>query len=410
MSSLQHKDLIARCAPCFVYDERLIRRQAQLLRSAFPDFSLLYSVKANPFPRILQTINNEGWGVDVASSGELRLASQIGFRSENIFYSAPGKSLEDIAVGLMDSRLCADSLGEMRAIASLCTSKDRHVEVGLRINPDFSMTHPEPVASQFGIDVEQLPEVLNLLKQHPQIHIEGLHLHVKSQVLDTSLIGDYWKRCFSLACDLQNILGCRIHYLNFGSGIGETFAEGGESAVDLCLLSKYAKHISLANQQGPRFELCMESGRFLVCRAGTYFTVVEDVKVSRGQTFIIVRNALNGFMRPAMSNFVLSNNANPKRAQEPLFTFPHAHSVYAPFVEMKSLQRVTVVGNLCTALDVIARDVELPALQRGDIIAVSCAGAYAFTLSPQLFSGHEPPRQCWIDSFDRFSLFADNQA
>ena len=89
---------------------------------------------------------------------------------------------------------------------------------------------------------------------------------------------------------------------------------------------------------------------------------------------------------------------------------PHAHSVYAPFVEMKSLQRVTVVGNLCTALDVIARDVELPALQRGDIIAVSYAGAYAYTLSPQLFSGHEPPRRCWIDSFDRFSLFADNQA
>lgn len=165
--------------------------------------------------------------------------------------------------------------------------------------------------------------------------------------------------------------------------------------MDLEKLADLTTDIVKENEDLLKAKLYIETGRFIGCNAGKYYTRIVDVKESMGQKYFIVENAMNGFLRPAVAN-LLSKAANqPLAGYEPLYTCQNEFSVHVLNREDKK-ERVHIVGNLCTALDVICENVEVNRANAGDIIEITNAGSYGYSLSPLLFSSHVVPGQYYL--------------
>lgn len=376
-------------APCYLYEAATIVRQCRALREALPGFRFLYSVKAAPFAPVLRCLAGEGFGADAASAGEVRRAAEAGLGP--ILWSAPGKTEEDLAACADRCTVVADSLRELERLEALGKARGTVLSVGLRVAPAFTMDGPGGVPTKFGVAEEQLPELPTLLARCPHLRVVGLHVHVRSQVLDAQRLGAYWRRCFDLARRMAALDGVTIEWIDFGSGLGVPY--GGVDALDLAELGRLAAPIAAENAATLRATLYVETGRFVMSAAGLYFTPVVDIKVTRGRKYLIVAGGMSGFLRPAVAALLARvTGGEAPGGLEPLCSGPGAHRLLL-FGGGERTERVTVVGGLCTELDVLAEDVELDEAAVGDLIAVTDAGSYAYSLSPLHFADQEPPRQ-----------------
>lgn len=164
----------------YLYDEGQIVAQTDKLKEHFPGVLFLYSVKCNCNSSVLRSVFSQGFGADAASMGEVEKALAAGLSKENIYYSAPGKSIEDIRNTIEASVLIADSIDEVKRIQRVAEEMNIAVEIGLRINPDFSFDGDEGIPSKFGIDEEQ---AITFIKDadFSNIKITGLHVHLRCQ-------------------------------------------------------------------------------------------------------------------------------------------------------------------------------------------------------------------------------------
>lgn len=377
-------------APCYLYEEALIKERCRALSEAMPEVDFLYSVKANPFMPVLKTIAAQGFGADAASANEVLLAQQAGIPGDRIYYSAPGKTLQDMQKVWGKCTIIADSLSELDRLEQCAAAKKEQVAVGIRVNPNFSMNDTAAVSSKFGIDEEQLAAA-NLC--FPHLKITGIHVHLRSQILDADLLCGYYQNCYMLAERMSGLNGVDIQFINFGSGIGTVYDSADEKPLALEKIGRTLQTLSAKNHDGLQAKLILETGRFVVCNAGTYYTRIIDRKVSCGKTYLVVQNAMNGFLRPAIAELLRQNvGAFPGNGQEPLYTCG-SQSEFRILGRDGDCETVDIVGNLCTALDVMARDITLSHAEIGDILAVSNAGSYGCKLTPLLFSGQEQPKE-----------------
>ncbi len=360
-----------------------------------PNDVLLYSIKANPFLPVVKSIASQGFGADAASANEVERASQAGILRESIYYSAPGKTMQDIEKTWGKCIIIADSFSELSLLEKSAAEKDEHILVGVRVNPNFSMSGSDAVPSKFGIDEDKL--ALSA-KRFPHLKIAGIHIHLRSQVLDTELLCAYYRNCYALAERIDKMYGVELSFINFGSGIGTVYDTARERPLAFEKIEQTMRELHQCNARSLNAKFVFESGRFIVCNAGTYYTRVVDRKESCGKTFIVVQNAMNGFLRPVLAELLRQNLGKfPSEGQEPLYTSGTQCSFRILGKEANS-ERVDIVGNLCTSLDVMARDVILPHVEIGDILEVTNAGSYGRALSPQLFSSQEPPKEfLWED-------------
>ena len=377
-------------APCYLYEEALIKERCRALSEAMPEVDFLYSVKANPFMPVLKTIAAQGFGADAASANEVLLAQQAGIPDDRIYYSAPGKTLQDMQKVWGKCTIIADSLSELDRLEQCAAAKKEQAAVGIRVNPNFSMNDTAAVSSKFGIDEEQL-KAANLC--FPHLKIIGIHVHLRSQILDADLLCGYYQNCYMLAERMSGLNGVDIQFINFGSGIGTVYDSADEKPLALKKIGRTLQTLSAKNRNDLRAKFILETGRFVVCNAGTYYTRIIDRKVSCGKTYLVVQNAMNGFLRPAIAELLRQNvGAFPGNGQEPLYTCG-SQSEFRILGRDGDCETVDIVGNLCTALDVMARDITLSHAEIGDILAVSNAGSYGCTLTPLLFSGQEQPKE-----------------
>lgn len=380
-------------APCYIYNNDKIISQCRKLKEALSAFDFLYSIKTNPFSPVIQSIAGEGFGADAASSQEVELSIKNGMAPQDIFFSSPGKTSDDIVQCFEKCTIIADSFSEIKIIDDEAKKRNIIVKIGIRINPDFSMDSDARTPSKFGIDMEQSDELETLLQSCDNIVVSGIHIHIKSQVLDVKKLGDYYHKCFHAAKRLNGFENIKIEFINFGSGIGALYNIEKEVPVNLDELSDMVNSIVSVNAETMRAKLYIETGRFVVCNAGTYYTEIVDIKQSRGKKYLIVKNGMNGFMRPAIASLLQKAAGDSEfSGQEPLFTSYDAFELKV-MNNSPQKEKITVVGNLCTALDVIKEDVELNKAAIGDIISVSNAGSYAYSLSPLIFSSHPLPAQ-----------------
>lgn len=379
---MDFKGFLNQNAPCYIYSKEIIENNCEKLKKIIPNVKFLYSIKANPFEKVVETIANKGFGSDAASSNEVLLSLKAGIKKEDIFYSTPGKTETDLEKVWDKCIIIADSLHELELLERLASIKNCKIDVGVRINPNFSMFGENIKTSKFGIDEDMfLKEEFNF----SHINISGIHVHVQSQILDAKILSKYYYNCF----DLAKRIGIKydIKFINFGSGIGVLYDENSNIDFDFNYITKAIEDIS----KNTKAKLYIETGRYVVCNSGTFYTPVVDKKVSVDRTYVVVKSGINGFLRPGMAELL----NHPEKGYEPFYTMQN-QSQFDVLSESKEKETVDIVGSLCTALDVLAKDITIKSIKIGDIISISNAGSYAYSLTPLKFASHDEPKEFLI--------------
>ncbi len=380
----------------YLYDESIILEYTNQLKNCFPEVEFLYSLKTNPYSEIVKTVFSQGFGADAASMEEVRISHRSGLSKEKIYYSAPGKSVEDMEEAIEKSIIIADSLGEIFKIQEIAHQKGCIIHIGVRINPNFTFYSHKGTSTKFGIDEEIFFDQLDMIQSFSNIKIVGIHVHSQSQELKAEIIENYYDNMFRLAQTIQEKLGTSLEFINLGSGLGIPYA-ADDIPLDIMQLGKFTSKLLLQYKSTfPQTRIYIETGRFAVGKSGVYITKVMDKKISRGEIFIILKNTLNGFIRPSMIPFVTGySNMEITLPNEPLFTNKNAFE-FIPLTNETETETVTLTGNLCTGSDLIAKHISLPRLSVGDILAITNAGSYAAVLSPMQFSFQVPPAQLFL--------------
>ncbi len=367
--------------PFYAYDRGLIQRRVAEVRAVLPvGVQLHYAIKANPMPALLSCLAPLVDGMDVASGRELSAALDAGCAPAHISFAGPGKRegelRQAVAAGVL---LHIESFREVELLARLSAEMQLPARVAVRVNPDFELRgagmRMGGGAQVFGVDLEQVPALLARVAQ-AGLQFEGFHVYAGSQVLKAELLADLIERSLDMLLTLQADLPGPVRQVNLGGGWGIPYFPS-EQPLDLApvrtaLLAAQQR----LHAQWPQAHLVVELGRFLVGEAGIYVARVLERKVSRGEVFLVTDGGLHHHLA-ATGNFgqVLRRN------------YPVA---LGNRLAESTLEQVSVVGPLCTPLDVLAHKVTLPMASEGDLVVIFQSGAYGATASPQAFLGHPP--------------------
>ena len=369
--------------PFYAYDRSLIRaRVAQVREVLPPGVKLHYAMKANPMPALVGFMTAQVDGIDVASAGELKIALDAGADPSEVSFAGPGKTEAELRQSVASGVLInVESRREVVLLAAMADEIGLPARVALRVNPDFELKGsgmkmgggPKP----FGVDVEQIPDVLGLIAG-AGLQFEGFHLFAGSQNLRAESICEAQLKSYELALRLADLVPTPVRFLNLGGGFGIPYFPG-EQRLDLRpIADNLGRLVARAKIDLPEAALVIELGRYLVGEAGLYVTRIIDRKVSRGQVFLVTDGGLNHHLS-ASGNF-----GQVIRKNYPV-TISHRVGTRAADREVAS-----VVGPLCTPLDLLADRMELPVAQPGDLVVVFQSGAYGASASPQAFLGHPP--------------------
>ncbi len=365
--------------PFYAYDRTLLTARAQALRAALPpELKIHYAIKANPMPALVCHMATLVDGLDVASAGELKVALDAGADPRQISFAGPGKRdaelCQAVAAGILVN---IESFRELAVLAAASERLGLPARVAVRVNPDFELKASGMKMGggpkQFGVDAEQVPALLAEIGR-TGLAFEGFHLFAGSQNLRAEAIAEAQQKSFALALRLAEQAPAPVRLLNLGGGFGIPYFPG-EQPLDLAPIGdNLAQLCAQAATALPEAELVIELGRYLVGEAGIYVCRVVDRKVSRGQTYLVTDGGLHHHLA-ASGNFgqVIRKN------------YPVA---IGNRMDAAAAETLTVVGPLCTPLDVLADRMPLPAAEIGDLVVVFQSGAYGYTASPERFLGH----------------------
>ncbi|MER2583050.1 MAG: pyridoxal-dependent decarboxylase, exosortase A system-associated [Candidatus Competibacter sp.] len=373
--------------PFYAYERRLLDKRVALLRDVLPSaIQLHYAIKANPMPALVQHMTTRVDGFDVASLGEMKVALDAGMAPDAISFAGPGKRPVELAAALAAGiTVNLESARELETIARLGREQGRTPRVAVRVNPDFELKTagmkmsggPKP----FGVDAEQVPALLRRIGELG-LDFQGFHIFSGSQNLRAEAIVEAHDRIFELALRLAAAARSPVRWLNIGGGFGIPYFPG-DTPLDLTpIAANLARWLPIIQKQLPEARTVLELGRYLVGEAGIYVAEVVDKKVSHGHTFLITNGGLHHHLA-ASGNF-----GQVVRKNYPV--------VVGNRVIGTEREIVTVVGPLCTPLDILADRMELAKAEIGDLIVVFQSGAYGLTASPTAFLSHPPCREVLV--------------
>lgn len=392
----------------YIYEEKEIIRSINKLKENFTSFEFLYSVKTNPNKNIINTIRENKIGGDAASVNEVKLCVKAKMKKEDIIYSAPGKTKRDIEEIYDKCIITADSYHELELLNQIAKKRDIKLKIGIRINANYNVYNNKPLSSKYGIDEEDLMLNKEYIESFENLEIIGIHVHLQSQILDYKIIYNYYKYILDLAIFCKDKMNFNLEFINFGGGIGISYNDF-QNDLNIELLGKMSDKLINEYRDRLNCRFIIESGRFIACKSGTYVTPIVDIKTSRNIKYLIVLNAYNGFFKPTISEMVVSYATSKENLKmyEPLFTSFDSYKVRLLRQNKKeSMEReqVTIGGNLCTAVDIIAKDIELPHAEINDLIVINNAGSYAYTLTPILFSSQEKPLEIYLSKDNKLNI------
>jgi diaminopimelate decarboxylase len=366
--------------PLFVYDLAMVERRIRRFRSCFPGIDLHYAVKANAYAPLLRWISGQVDGLDVASQGELGAAMAGGMAAANISFAGPGKRDRELEAAIAaDAAINLESEGEADRALRIAQALGVRPRLAVRVNPDFEIRgsgmRMGGGAKPFGVDAERVPAMVRRLIA-AGADWRGFHIFAGSQALSAAALIEAQRATLELAARLAEAAGAPPPLVNLGGGFGIPYV-AGEAPLDVEAVGE-ALHRAI-EARPPILADCrfaIELGRWLVGEAGVYLTRIVDRKISHGKTFLVTDGGMHHQLA-ASGNFGQVVRRN--------FPVAIASRFGAPPEE-----EATIVGCLCTPLDILADDVMTPRAAVGDIVAVFLAGAYGLSASPQAFLGHPP--------------------
>ena len=381
--------LVARVGrtPFYAYDRNLLTRRVDELRAMLPTtVQIHYAIKANPMPALVGHLARQIDGFDVASAAELRVALDTGISPHDVSFAGPGKTDSELAQAVASGVLLnVESIREIRAVAEAVQRTGCEGRIAVRINPDFELKSLGLKMGggprQFGIDAEAVPAALAEIAKLGLL-FEGFHIFSGSQNLSAEAICDAQSQSLAMAVRLANYAPAPVAFLNLGGGLGIPYFPN-DKPVDLSLIGSHLHKVAEdAAHSLPQAQLVIELGRYLVGEAGVYVCKILDRKVSRGEVFLVADGGLHHHLA-ATGNFGQWIRKN------------YPMCVGNRMNEMET-EVVSVVGPLCTPLDLIGDRVELACATAGDFLVVFQSGAYGFTASPHLFLSHPEPIEVLI--------------
>ncbi len=362
--------------PFYAYDRAaLTARVAELRRHLPADVHLHYAMKANPMPAVVQHMATLVDGIDVASGGELRVALDTPMDPQHISFAGPGKSDADLASAIAAGIVInLESEGEMERAAAIGVKLGIAPRVNVRVNPDFELKSSGMKMGggpkQFGVDAERVPAMLDRIGALG-LDFYGFHIFSGSQNLKVAALEEAHEKTLALAIRLAEAAPRPPRIVNIGGGFGIPYFPG-EERLDLAQVgSNLARLLEGARAQLGGAQIVIELGRFLVGEAGVYVCRVVDRKESRGHVYLIADGGLHHHLS-ASGNF-----GQVIRKNYPV--------VIGNRVQGTAREKVSVVGPLCTPLDLLADQMELAHAGPGDLVAVLQSGAYGLTASPGAF-------------------------
>ena len=363
--------------PCFVYHGPTVESQYACLRAALPGRTrVAYAVKANPHPELLKRLASLGAAFDCASIGELHRLQELQISTGRLFYAGPGKRDEELQLALrMGVRVQAEGREDLARIEAFASAP---VDVNLRVHPATGVRESNQIIggvgpSAFGVDEEQLPEILARARNLKRVRIRGLHVFAASNERSASRLLATHAMVFRLAREMHDQHGVDLRQIDVGGGLGVPYAQD-QQPLDVEALGAGLQDLLAANTWF-KGELVMEPGRFLAGPCGVYLARVIRVKESRGTRFAILEGGVNHLLRP-----LLTGEAFPVLA----------------VAKSGATSKTTLAGPLCTSLDRLG-EVELPDLVPGDLLAFGTAGAYGFTEGMTHFLSHPVPKEVWVE-------------
>ncbi|ASD80054.1 pyridoxal-dependent decarboxylase, exosortase A system-associated [Burkholderia gladioli pv. gladioli] len=368
--------------PFFAYDRSAIDARIRDLRSLLPSgMHLHYSIKANPMPAVVHYLAARVDGFDVASAQEMALALDAGTTPAAIGFAGPGKSHDDLRRAVASGvNVHVESETQLRLVTALGWELGVQPSVAIRVNPDFQVGQSGMRmgggAAPFGVDVDQVPALLRELEAR-EVTLAGFHIFWGSQCLLAATVIEAQRQSVELVLQLASGLTELPRFVNLGGGFGIPYFPG-DTPLDVKAVCE-AMHdwLPRLGERLPGIVPVLELGRYLVGEAGIYVCRVIDHKVSRGRTFVITDGGLHHHLA-ASGNFgqVLRRNFPVVLGNRP---------------DGVTRERCHVVGCLCTPLDRLADDIELPEAHIGDFVVVSQSGAYGRSASPLHFLSHPEP-------------------
>lgn len=373
--------------PFYAYDRQRITERIALLRRHLPEGILLhYAMKANPMPAVVQHLASIVDGIDVASAGEMKVALDTILAPDKISFAGPGKRSSElrraVAAGVT---INVESEQELKVIVELGECLGITPSVAIRVNPDFELKFSGMKmgggAKPFGIDVERVPNLLRLLVSL-KLNFVGLHIFSGSQNLSSVAIQEAQLKSLQLGIRLAEHIPTPMRLLNIGGGFGVPYFPG-EERLDLAVIGENMQPMIQAfRKQLPETLVAIELGRYMVAEAGIYVCRILERKESRGKIFLITDGGMHHHLAAS------GNLGQVIRKNFPV--------IIGNRVQDTEKEMASIVGPLCTPLDLLADEMMLPKAVVGDLVVVLQSGAYGLSVSPTAFLNHPLPEEILV--------------
>ena len=351
--------------PFYLYDLQGLKDWYDFfLKATENQLEVFFAMKANFNKQILKAFQQKGCGLDIVSGGEARLAQSLGFEARKVVFSGIGKTEAELTTAIKKQffQVNVESFEELKRIAEICKTKNKSCAIGLRINPNIDfVSHPYIKTGlkghKFGFEEEELPELLKFIQKHKQICLQGLSMHLGSQIFDLDPLFKAILYLKDLYRDLKKEKQ-PLKVLDIGGGLGINYqkADFEEEKTRLQLFGKTLKKIL----KGFEGKVITEPGRFLIARFGILCSQVEYVKKSPSKKFVILNSGMNHFLRPAL--------------------YGAKHRIL-PMKQALAFEKYDVVGPICETGDTFAKNCPLPKMHSGDWLAIADTGAYGFVMA-----------------------------
>jgi len=351
--------------PFYCYSQSIIETAYQNYTSQLKQVEHLvcFAVKANSNQAIIKVLADLGAGADVVSQGEMKRALKAGVPANKIVYSGIAKTKLEMQFALEQDifQFNLESENELERLSKVASSMNKTARVAFRINPDVDAETHTKISTglsenKFGIPISRAREIYKHASTLPNINIQGVDVHIGSQLTSLNPFKNAFKLIHELVVDLRSD-GHNINVIDLGGGLGVNYQKdemANAPVIDYCqFIQNLFKDLSC--------KIVLEPGRSLVAEAGLLISEVIYKKKGEERTFLIIDSAMNDLLRPSM--------------------YDAYHDIITVIQKTNETELVDIVGPVCETGDTFAQNRELAKLEEGDLLAICSAGAYGATMA-----------------------------
>ncbi|QDU35011.1 Diaminopimelate decarboxylase [Poriferisphaera corsica] len=382
-------------SPAYIYSAETFRNHYTALRDAFAEVDpiICYSIKSCGNLHIIKLLDSLGCGMDTVSGGEVFRAKQAGADMSKIVYAGVGKTDAEITLGINEGIgwFNIESEEEFENIARIAETLGKQAHGALRVNPDIYdpkthvKTNTGKKETKFGVDIERAKQFFRSYGKNQHCRLDAIHLHIGSPIYSPDPYVMAIEKALVLIDELR-AEGFEVNTLDIGGGYAADYETGKSPSY-----KTYADAI-VPLIKGKDLKIIIEPGRTISGNSGILVGDVQYIKQGGNKKFAILNTGMHHLLRPAMYeafHFVWPTAVAPE----------HMVTARTDNMDLPNLEKFDVVGPICESSDTIAKERMIPAVKRGDRIAIFTAGAYGMVMASN-YNAMPRPVEVLVDGTD----------